>query len=124
MPPRPPRPANSPVRAGGCRRGPGRRCGPAEGCALFLEADLIRPRQERHLQHPHALHTLRGPAGGGQEGVRKGSGRGQEGVRRGSGGKVSVKHRRPWSLRTRLKVKNTRGIFKVCCTSDAQRKTT
>eukprot|EP00976_Prorocentrum_cordatum_P085931 1186294-Prorocentrum_minimum.AAC.2 len=54
--------------------------------------------------------------GKGLEGVRRGSGRGQKWsqgrVWRGSIGQVSM----PVSLRTRLKVKNARGILKVCCT--------
>eukprot|EP00959_Pyramimonas_sp_CCMP1952_P083527 1746277-Pyramimonas_sp.AAC.1 len=43
-------------------------------------------------------------------------GRGSRGGLEGSGGDLTVKSRRRASLRTRLKVKNTGGIFKVCCT--------
>eukprot|EP00959_Pyramimonas_sp_CCMP1952_P436455 9139310-Pyramimonas_sp.AAC.1 len=39
---------------------------------------------------------------------------------RGRGGDLSVKSRHQARLRTRLKAKNTRGIFRVCCTSFEQ----
>eukprot|EP00976_Prorocentrum_cordatum_P108594 1194872-Prorocentrum_minimum.AAC.4 len=55
---------------------------------------------------PRARNCERGCVGGG-------SGGSQEGVRRGFDGQVWT----PVSLRTRLKVKSTRAIFKVCCTS-------
>eukprot|EP00976_Prorocentrum_cordatum_P092489 1188968-Prorocentrum_minimum.AAC.2 len=45
------------------------------------------------------------------------SGRGGRGE-----GEVSVKRRCQARLKTRLKVKNTRSIFTVCCTSDDQRR--
>eukprot|EP00959_Pyramimonas_sp_CCMP1952_P102141 2136558-Pyramimonas_sp.AAC.1 len=41
---------------------------------------------------------------------------------RGDRGEVSVECRRQARLRTRLNVKNTRSIFKVCCTLDDQRR--
>eukprot|EP00959_Pyramimonas_sp_CCMP1952_P182238 3810191-Pyramimonas_sp.AAC.1 len=58
----------------------------------------------------------RGPTGG-PEGVQRGSTGGQERVSRGF--KVSVRRSEPREPRNRDdNVKNTRGIFKVCRTSD------
>eukprot|EP00976_Prorocentrum_cordatum_P017859 360606-Prorocentrum_minimum.AAC.2 len=74
------------------------------------------PGREGHQQVPVAEPLVRQNrpvpllVGGRREG-RRGS-EGVRGGRRGSIGQVKT----PARLRTRLKVKNTRGIFKVCCT--------
>eukprot|EP00959_Pyramimonas_sp_CCMP1952_P303178 6343944-Pyramimonas_sp.AAC.1 len=61
------------------------------------------------------IYPGRGPIGGGYTGTLGG-------IPPLLGGEVLVKCRRPVSFRTRLKVRNTRSVFKVCCTSDDQRR--
>eukprot|EP00976_Prorocentrum_cordatum_P100891 1192407-Prorocentrum_minimum.AAC.1 len=86
---------------------------------LLALADLLR---QAVLRHP--LRKVRPPVLKVQQPCRRGSGGGRKGVRRGSGGsqegsyRSSVEARKPRNRDD--KVKNTRGILKVCCTSFEQ----